>query len=216
MSDNKRATKRMRTGSASASEYVETNSVSKDSDESCRTNLEFLIDIVCVDETEKAFIEQFGGGIVDPLLEEPGDQYEGEFNDLIKNVVLEKLYEREEGSAQTDETAETAETAETIEYDPNEDGDEYVMSRFPRIGDRVSVSYIPASQKYIEHYAEQAFTGEVFFVDPERNNFFMYTVDVGPLRKRELELTYRVQSYKREGCHFFGMADCYDGMYEFV
>jgi len=165
----------------------------------------FSIDIVCTDETEKAFAEQFEEYVIEGSQELEGD----EFNNLIEKVVFEKLYKV------TDDTNDTDDTDDTIECDSENDNDISYYTRFPKIGDKVSMSYIPSSQKYIEHYAEQAFTGEVFFIDIERNNFFAWNVEVNKLENTKIEINYRVQSFKREGCHFFGMADCYSGSYEF-
>jgi hypothetical protein len=124
-------------------------------------------------------------------------------------VVLERPYE----SSTESEVSISLSPDHTT---PIDDGEDSSSIGYPQCGNRVGVSYTPASQRYIDHYNAQAFEGEVFFVDEENDNFFMWNVEVGPLTGGQIKLTYRVQSYRREGCHFFGMTDCYFGNYRFI
>lgn len=78
-----------------------------------------------------------------------------------------------------------------------------VLHNTKNIGKKVKVSYMPASQKYIEYYDSQSFEGIIFFDDPLESNFFMINNN-------------NIQSFKREGSHFFGMTDCYDGFIEYL
>jgi hypothetical protein len=159
---------------------------------------EFQIDIVCDKKTERKFMETYGNSAT--ITGSTDD-----FNTLIRKVVLERPYEI---SIETDISID--------DPSPIDDEESPAPIGYPQCGNRVSVSYIPASQKYIDHYDAQAFEGEVFFVDEENDNFFMWNVEIGPLTGGQIKLTYRVQSYRREGCHFFGMTDCYFGDYRFV
>lgn len=160
-------------------------------------------------------MEKFGNPVLDAgsdddTIEIDEDDYYHDsqpFNDLIRKVVLERMYV-------TDTVADTVDSdCEGVEEDDEQRLEETYT---PRLGERVSTSYTPASQRYIDHYNSQAFTGEVFFVDEESDNFFMWNVETGPMCDGQISLSYRVQSFKREGCHFFGMSDCYYGTFEYV
>jgi hypothetical protein len=223
MSDS-RGVKRKRVESPHGASYVETvetqDASSNENDTKC--DIQFQFDIVCSEDTESKFIKTNGSPILDAgsdlgLDSDSGsdsdydairsDFSDQSFYDLIRKVVLEKLYDHSDTSiVTTDNTAES-------DY---EDEGESSRARTLQLGDKVSVSYTPDSQRYIDHYNAQAFTGEVFFIDEGGDNFFMWNVDTGPLQNGQISLTYRVQSFKREGCHFFGMSDCYYGTYSFV
>lgn len=68
------------------------------------------------------------------------------------------------------------------------------------IGDTVECYYVPFSQKEIDYYNKQEFSGKVFF--SYKNNFFMFKID-----NKELIL----KSFEREGCDFFGRNKSYFG-----
>jgi hypothetical protein len=71
-----------------------------------------------------------------------------------------------------------------------------------KIGDIINVSYIPSSQKYIDHYKQQDIVnGSVLFVDAE-NNDAIVVIKYGDIVK--------FQSLVREGCHYLGMSNGYD------
>ena len=166
------------------------DSISQSNSERYACTIDFQIDIICSEATERGFIEKFGTVGTD------------EFYDLIRTVVANRRYELPESP--------------TSSSPPIYSDEQYESNRSPKPGDRVSVSYTPASQKYIDYYNSQAFTGEVFYVDEETDNFFMWKSEVGKISNNVVNITYRVQSYKREGSHYFGMSDCYDGYYSFV
>ena len=165
------------------------DSISQSNSERYACTIDFRIDIICSVGTERRFIEKFGTVGID------------EFYDLIKTVVANRRYELPESPT----------SSSSIYSD-----EQYESNRSPKPGDHISVSYTPASQKYIDYYNSQAFTGEVFYVDEETDNFFMWKSEVGKISNDTVNITYRVQSYKREGSHYFGMSDCYDGYYSFV
>lgn len=113
---------------------------------------------------------------------------DGKFYDTIRRVVAK-------GEWRTDKTVST---------DP----------AYPKIGDRVYVTYTPDSQKYIDHYASLSFVGTVFFVDDTMDNFFAI-VDQTPQPSEPPNLP-TIRSYKVEGCHFFGMTDSYYRYFEIL
>lgn len=75
-----------------------------------------------------------------------------------------------------------------------------------RIGDIVRVTYFPESQKYIEYYEDQSFTGRIIFID--NTNVFFVVVD--EFDKNNIT----VKSLEREGCHYFGMTPGYSYIIE--
>lgn len=119
---------------------------------------------------------------------------DGKFYDTIRRVIAK-------GEWRTDET---------VSVDP----------AYPKIGDRVWVTYTPNSQKYIEHYTSLSFVGTVFFVDETTDNFFAI-VDQPPQplqssRSPGSSDSPTIRSYKVEGCHFFGMTDSYYRYFEIL
>ena len=206
MSDS-RGVKRKRVGDSSYVESkcdfdpdIESSSLSIQEAPKYTADLQFYIDIICNDETGRRFIQTYDKTYSDSAIS-VSDEYD--FNKLIRKVVLEQLYSK------------------LVEVQaPNPDGeidmDSSIVRSYPKCGNRVSVSYTPASQRYIEHYAAQAFQGDVFFSDPDNDNFFMWNVEIGPIIENKISLIYRVQSYRREGCHFLGMSDCYFRDYRFT
>lgn len=73
------------------------------------------------------------------------------------------------------------------------------LSKF-KIGDKVKVTFIPASQKYIDFYDKEAFVGEIIFIDEENDNCFFVVRNSNEIIIKSLE---------REGCHYFGMTRGY-------
>jgi len=73
-------------------------------------------------------------------------------------------------------------------------GEQYV------VGELISVSYSPSSQRHIEYYDEQAFTGYIFFADTPNDTMFLFN------RSADMILSH---SLEREGCHYFGMCRSY-------
>lgn len=89
-----------------------------------------------------------------------------------------------------------------------------VLHNTKNVGKKVRVTYLPSSQKYIDYYDSQKFEGIIFFDDPIESNFFM--IDSLNLDSSNLDSSNKVQSFKREGSHFMGMVDCYDGFIEYI
>jgi hypothetical protein len=69
-----------------------------------------------------------------------------------------------------------------------------------KIGDDVTITYIPASQKNIDYYDQQTFSGKIIFIDNECQDMIIVNTDHG-------ECT--IKSLVREGCHFLGMSQGY-------
>lgn len=89
-----------------------------------------------------------------------------------------------------------------LEEDP---GNYYFHNRYSvpvKLGDTVNVSYIPASQRYIDHYEELSFTGTIFFVDNEHDNMFLFFEN----EDNEIE----VRSLEVEWCSYYGTSRGYD------
>lgn len=68
------------------------------------------------------------------------------------------------------------------------------------VGEMISLSYSPSSQRYIDHYNEQTFNGYIFFVDTPNDTMFLFN------RSADLIFTH---SLERDGCHYFGMCRGY-------
>ena len=77
-----------------------------------------------------------------------------------------------------------------------------------RIGDVVIITYFPFSQKYIDYYNEQSFTGRIIFIDNDKSNvFFLINEDSNDIGFKSLQ---------REGCHYMGMTQGYNYNIELV
>jgi hypothetical protein len=164
--------------------------------------LSYSFDIVSDKGTDIAFMKHYDhidDNVIESLSKLDDLDRLVKFFDLIKRVVANKEYEKYITSVIDDDGANLSNLAEP--------------GRYPQIGDMVSVSYTPASQRYIDYYNDQAFAGTVFFVDRNRNNFLMLSTNVGKVVDYEMQIEYDIRSFKRIGCHYFGMADCYDGYY---
>lgn len=80
------------------------------------------------------------------------------------------------------------------------------LSTFPfcddvyKVGDKVRIMYIPDSQRYIDHYNEQSFSGQILFIDKDSDNIILFS---------ESDASIDVRSLEREGCHYFGMSKGY-------
>jgi len=68
------------------------------------------------------------------------------------------------------------------------------------VGDLVTVSYSPLSQRYTEYYDEQTFKGYIFFVDNENDTMFLFNILSDGIATHSLE---------RDGCHYMGMSRGY-------
>lgn len=64
------------------------------------------------------------------------------------------------------------------------------------VGDLITISYSPSSQRYIDYYDAQTFQGYIFFVDRMTDNMFLFN------RVGNKIITH---SMEREGCHYLGM-----------
>lgn len=91
----------------------------------------------------------------------------------------------------------------------NKDDNEKLFG-FYDIGDNVKVSYCPCSQKYIDYYDEQSFTGRIIFIDSKNDNMFFSVNDSVTSEK------ITIKSLEREGCHFMGMTRGYDYSIEHI
>lgn len=78
-----------------------------------------------------------------------------------------------------------------------------------KIGDIVNVTYTPESQKYIEYYQEQAFTGRIIFIDDKNDNAFLMSIN----NEKNHVI---VKSLTREGCHYLGMTPGYSYFIEYI
>src|SRR5271170_2543983 len=67
-----------------------------------------------------------------------------------------------------------------------------------KIGDVVEITYIPASQQYVDYYDQHNFVGQIFFIDNKKDNAFLIVND------NDDKIT-KIKSLEREGCHYFGM-----------
>jgi hypothetical protein len=76
-----------------------------------------------------------------------------------------------------------------------------------KIGDIVNVTYLPYSQRYMEYYDLQSFTGRIIFIDSIKDNAF-FLID-NPCNNN-----ITIKSLEREGCHFMGMSRGYDYIIE--
>jgi len=68
------------------------------------------------------------------------------------------------------------------------------------IGDIINITYIPQSQKYIEYYEQENFSGKVIFIDVVNDNMFLLA---------KINGVDTVKSLERESCHYLGMARGY-------
>jgi hypothetical protein len=77
-----------------------------------------------------------------------------------------------------------------------------------RIGDMISIKYLPDSQKYIEHYENESFQGVIIFTDDDNNNIFLIKTE---FENKENIKNKRIviKSLERENCHYFGMSRGY-------
>lgn len=87
------------------------------------------------------------------------------------------------------------------------DQNELISLSLCKIGDMVKVSYHPCSQKYIDYYESQSFTGRIIFIDCNKDNAFFLIDDKN---------TIIIKSLEREGCHFMGMTRGYDYLIESI
>jgi len=85
---------------------------------------------------------------------------------------------------------------------PNMCGITYIDTTY-MIGDIVKVSYIPCSQKYLDYYDNQSFTGTIIFIDADKENAFFL-----------IEGSNEIKSLKRNDCHFLGTTPGYDYIIE--
>jgi hypothetical protein len=74
------------------------------------------------------------------------------------------------------------------------------------IGDQIMVSYMPYSQRYIEHYNNETVTGKVFFVDNENDDAFV-VLDCTDNNGKHIRY---VKSINKWGCGYFGNSRGYD------
>jgi hypothetical protein len=164
-------------------------------------NFIYNIDIIQTIETECIFMKTYEKFINTNSLN-------SKFNELLKQVVTNKLYDQ---------------TINILNYFSDDSNSESTIvnqindnKKYPIIGDKVKVSYYPDSQKYIKYYNKQTFEGLVFFVDDKNDNFYLVSSNVGKIFNFEIDIIYNIQSFKREGCHYFGMSDGYTGNYDYV
>jgi len=85
---------------------------------------------------------------------------------------------------------------------PNMCGITYIDTTY-MIGDIVKVSYIPCSQKYLDYYDNQSFTGTIIFIDADKENAFFL-----------IEGSNEIKSLKPNDCHFLGTTPGYDYIIE--
>jgi hypothetical protein len=76
-----------------------------------------------------------------------------------------------------------------------------------KLGTVVSISYWPASQRYIEHYEQQAFAGRVIFVDNDNDNMLLLVCNGDDQLDNG---TWIIKSLERAGCHYFGISRGYE------
>lgn len=75
-----------------------------------------------------------------------------------------------------------------------------------KVGDDIDVSYIPCSQKFIDHYNEKSFTGRVFYVDHSKCGIALVYYD----EIVDGKITRYVKSVETEYCSYFGDTRGYD------
>ncbi|VBB18861.1 hypothetical protein YASMINEVIRUS_1393 [Yasminevirus sp. GU-2018] len=135
---------------------------------------EFKFDMICSGTTAKAFLRRYSKKS-DDIIDLPDTDLYSLLYDTIKDVVLNNRWT-------SDDT--------TTNFSHKEH----------RVGDLISVSYVPDSQRYIEYYDEQMCTGKILFIDNDEINMFItVTTPTG----------YCIKTLEREGCHYFGMAKGY-------
>lgn len=71
------------------------------------------------------------------------------------------------------------------------------------IGDTVSISYYPDSQKYIEEYELKSRIGKVIYVDNNKDDLLIWSYDKN-------KSTYHFESLVVEGCSYFGHSRGYN------
>lgn len=85
----------------------------------------------------------------------------------------------------------------------SKDNDNFMFNNKKKysLGNTINITYCPASQKYIDYYDDEAFTGTIFFVDNDQDNMLLYI--------NNNDNTITVKSLEREGCHYLGMTRGY-------
>lgn len=131
----------------------------------------YIFDIIADNKTKEKFINTFYQYVKGDIKSKYTNNDEL-MNDIIIQVIEKKLWQKH-----------------ITEYNTH------------TVGDLVEVSYIPASQKYIDMYDEMKFDGQIIFIDPEKDNMFL-------MEKTDKNII--VKSLEREGCHFFGMTRGYE------
>lgn len=142
---------------------------------------EFIFDMIYDIETAKRFIKFYKPYVDDTASIDSDDEFtvvSNRLDETIKMVVEQNLWKKIVADTQT--------------------------IRDKKIGDVVKVTYMPASQRYLDFYETKNFIGEIIFIDSERDNAFLIQMDTDDNTKIV------IRTLDVDGCHFFGMSRGYD------
>ena len=82
----------------------------------------------------------------------------------------------------------------------NTDNKKFTRLNDVKIGDHVKITYMPYSQRYIDHYNDETITGVVIFIDHANDDMLLLSNDDG----------FVFSSMERLGCSYYGTTRGYD------
>jgi hypothetical protein len=181
------------------------------------TNTKYIFDLIYNDQTAKKFIKCF---------EKSSDECDKKIYDKIydrhDNNNIDDNDDDDDDDDVDDDVSDDVDVIESIltkviekklwkmnDDKSNDFYDRDNINGFSK-GDRVKVTYIPSSQKYIDFYQKENFVGEIIFVDSENDNAFFLVHKPKHLEEdTNSDTIIVVKSLERVGSHYLGMTRGY-------